>query len=248
MFKHILRYKPLPRQKYVINFKDSEIGLPSLLTRSDKGLGGFSTVDLSVTDNRGSSNNGAKVPATVKDDVNREPEVYGTFHGDLSLDIPENRPEIVRLGFAMFRTKDLEPSMLGLGSSEFHDWSGYNQLALRVRGDYRKYFVNIQADTPLVTDLYQHRLFLKSPGQWEIITIPFSSFILTNGGVIQQQEQLDTSRVRSVGIGLIDGQYGLYRLDVEWVKVIAGDVGSDIRGDDSAASFETGETRLSMND
>lgn len=195
----------LLREKFIVNFKDPNLGLKTLLTRSDQDLGGFST---------------------VKFDVHGDPP-YGTFSGNLSLDLPEDRPEVVRLGYAMFRTRDKQPTWFGFGETEFHDWSTFNQLSLRVRGDHRRYFVNIQSDTPHVTDLYQHRLFLKTPGEWELVTIPFSSFILTNGGLIQKQYRLDTEHIKSVGISIIDGQYGPYKLDVDWIKVMQGSVDPD---------------------
>ena len=51
------------------------------------------------------------------------------------------------------------------------DTSLFRYLALRVRGDNRKYFVNIQTDTYFQTDLFQHRLFLRTPGQWETVMV-----------------------------------------------------------------------------
>lgn len=186
--------------QYVLNFKQPQIGLPSVLTRSDEDLGGFSTVGLDLVDD------------------GKEPP-FARFHGDLSLDIPEDRPDIVRLGYAMFRTKDLPRKFMGFGSQDFHDWSQFSQVALRVRGDYRKYFINIQSDTPYPTDLYQHRLYLKTPGEWETVTVNLANFVLTNGGVIQHQQRLETDLIRSIGIGLIDGQYGPYQLDIDWIRV-----------------------------
>lgn len=220
MFAKFLKPPPQLTEKLVVNFRNRTNSLNNLLVRSDKDLGGFSSVNLSVVD--GESRVGpeaARTPASPGD-----PPTFGRFEGNLNLDLPEGRPDLIRLGYAMFRTRDPEAGFMGLAGPEFHDWSMFNQLALRVRGDFRRYFINIQAETPYPTDLYQHRLFLKTPGQWETVTVPFSSFILTNGGVIQEQQQLDTEHVRSVGIGLIDGQYGPYRLDIDWIKVISGDV------------------------
>lgn len=221
MFAKFLKPPPQLSEKAVVSFRNNAFGLPSLLVRSDKDLGGYSSVNLSVIGTPRDQDPSAPAPKLVS---HGEPEAFGRFEGNLSLDLPEGRSDLVRLGYAMFRTKDPEPGFLGLAGPEFHDWSMFNQLALRVRGDLRRYFINIQAETPYPTDLYQHRLFLKTPGEWETVTVPFSSFILTNGGVIQEQQQLDTEHIRSVGIGLIDGQYGPYRLDVDWIKVISGDV------------------------
>lgn len=203
MFRNLLKPNLTSNvaEKFIVNFADPKIGLSSLLVRSDEDLGGFSTAALDMQKPQ------APLPP------------FARFHGDISLDLPEDRPEVIRLGYAMFRTKDLPSTFFGLGSTAFHDWSEFNQLSLRVRGDYRKYFINIQADTPYPTDLYQHRLFLKTPGQWETVTVSFANFILTNGGVIQQQQHLPLEAVKSIGIGLVDGQYGPYELDIEWIKV-----------------------------
>jgi NADH dehydrogenase [ubiquinone] 1 alpha subcomplex assembly factor 1 len=126
------------------------------------------------------------------------------------------------MGFAMFRTKDPVPGLFGLLGSEYLDWSSFDCVALRVRGDRRKYHVNIQAESVFPTDLFQHRLFLRSPGKWETVYIPFKNFILTNGGEIQPQAPLSAQQVRSIGIGLIDRQYGPYSLDIDWIKVASG--------------------------
>lgn len=190
-------------ERLIVSFKNPELGLSRLLTRCDSALGGFSTADLS----------------TIED---AEAGTVGRFSGNLSLDLPPERPDIVRLGFAMFRTKDVQPRMLGLIGSEFMDWTGFDCVALRVRGDRRKYHVNIQAESPFPTDLYQHRLFLRTPGEWETVYVPFKNFILTNGGEIQPQTPLSVAQVRSIGIGLIDRQYGPYTLDVDWIKILAG--------------------------
>ena len=104
----------------------------------------------------------------------------------------------------------------------YWDWTNYSSLVLRVKGDRRKYLVNIQANTPLVTDLFQHRLFLHHPGQWETVVIPLDDFVMTNWGVIQDGSELNKSEVKSVGIGLLDKQYGPFSLKVDWIKVMTG--------------------------
>lgn len=51
------------------------------------------------------------------------------------------------------------------------DTSLFRYLALHVKGDKRKYFVNIQTDGVVKTDLFQHRLFLRTPGEWETVMV-----------------------------------------------------------------------------
>lgn len=65
------------------------------------------------------------------------------------------------------------------------------------------FFVNIQTDGPVTTDLYQHRLFLDdSQGNaWQTITIPFDSFVLTNTGVVAE-DQISMMREKILTVGI----------------------------------------------
>ncbi|KAG7662392.1 uncharacterized protein J8A68_004040 [[Candida] subhashii] len=187
-------YKPV---RTVLDFKNKpEECLSNILTRSDKDMGGYSTVNFDIDPQ----------------------ENVGHFHGYLSLDLPKNKPEVTRSGYAMFRTRDLPESWFN--GQQYWDWGYYTALALRVKGDRRKYLVNIQTNTPLVTDLFQHRLFLNTPGQWETVVIPLQDFVMTNYGTIQDGSEINKDEVKTVGIGLLDKQYGPYSLKIDWIKVM----------------------------
>lgn len=190
------RVEPL---KTILNFgKHPEESLAKIMTRSDKEMGGFSEAHFTI-----------------------DPESNaGHFYGNLNLDLPKDNPEITRSGYAMFRTKDQRDSWL-LGDS-YWDWSDYTLLVMRVKGDRRKYLVNLQANTPLITDLFQHRLFLHHPGEWETVVIPLDDFVMTNWGVIQDGSELNKAEVKTVGVGLLDKQYGPFSLKIDWIKVMTG--------------------------
>lgn len=183
----ILNFKHLPQESIL-----------SLITRSDKEIGGYSEAHLDYD----------------------AAEKCAHFHGNLSIDLPKDNPQVTRSGYAMFRTKD-QPLSIVWGD-KYWDWTDYSALALRVKGDRRKYIVNIQANTPLVTDLFQHRLFLQNPGNWETVVIPLNDFVMTNWGVIQDGSELNKSEVKTVGIGLLDKQYGPFSLKIDWIKVMSG--------------------------
>jgi NADH dehydrogenase [ubiquinone] 1 alpha subcomplex assembly factor 1 len=101
------------------------------------------------------------------------------------------------------------------------DTSLFRYLALHVKGDDRKYFVNIQTDGVVKTDLFQHRLFLKTPGEWETVMIPFRDFILTNNGMVQEQQiEMYRQKVKTVGISLMDRQEGPFDIQLEWIKAM----------------------------
>jgi NADH dehydrogenase [ubiquinone] 1 alpha subcomplex assembly factor 1 len=131
------------------------------------------------------------------------------------------------------------------------DVSGHRYLALRLRlgGDARarnSYFVNLQTDGPITSDLWQHRLyFRREDGGWEDIfvslcspltrtlflvltltlgQIPFQNFVLTNSGeVASHQISMYREKVRSVGISLLGGNSGFagpYELGIDTVRAV----------------------------
>ncbi|KAF5103738.1 hypothetical protein D0Z03_000074 [Geotrichum reessii] len=224
--------------------------LKNILVRSDQELDGFSTATLdliehtppSSADDLTSSTSATTTtttekaisPSSFSSTDKNEPSIYARFHGVLNLDLPKNRPDIVQSGYAMFRTRDQQPEStvfptlrsLFDGNSQYGptgsywDWSSCSHLLLKVKGDRRKYFVNIQAESALPTDIYQHRLFLKTPGQWEKVYVPLKDFILTNWGVIQEQRKIDLEHVKTIGIGLIDKQYGPFDLSIASIEAV----------------------------
>ncbi|KAL1924600.1 uncharacterized protein VTP21DRAFT_4254 [Calcarisporiella thermophila] len=160
---------------------------------SDKDIGGFSEANLELT-----------------------PEGKGKFHGNISLELPSNLA-IKQSGYAAIRSKVQPASLFG---TPCWDTSLFRYLALKVRGDTRKYFVNIQTDGVIQTDLYQHRLFLQKPGEWETVMIPFRDFVLTNQGIVQEQQiEMYRERVKTIGISLI-GQPGPFSLEIDWIKAM----------------------------
>ncbi|KAI9321305.1 complex I intermediate-associated protein 30-domain-containing protein [Dichotomocladium elegans] len=160
----------------------------------DKDIGGFSTASLEIT-----------------------PQGTGRFFGNISLDLPANR-DIEHSGYAAIRSKARDASMFG---TPCWDTSLFRYLGLRVRGDRRKYFVNLQTDSVVQTDLFQHRLFLRTPGQWETVLIPFRDFVLTNNGMIQEDDiEMFREKVKTVGISLSDRQEGPFSIEIDWIKAM----------------------------
>jgi NADH dehydrogenase [ubiquinone] 1 alpha subcomplex assembly factor 1 len=45
---------------------------------------------------------------------------------------------------------------------------------MRVKGDARQWFVNIQSDSLFPKSLYQHKLEFKTVGEWETIMVYFA--------------------------------------------------------------------------
>ncbi|ODV95789.1 hypothetical protein PACTADRAFT_2100 [Pachysolen tannophilus NRRL Y-2460] len=184
--------------------------LSQIITRCDQELGGYSTCFMEI------------------DRVQNKPLTCAHFHGILNLDTPKKNPKVLHSGWAMFRTKhknNYQHKLFYLtdyfGNYKW-DFSFYHSLVLRVKGDNRKYFLNIQTDNPSRTDLFQHRIFLNNPGKWETVIIPLDDFVLTNRGRLanQYQSEMERERIKSIGIGITDGQYGPYSLYIENIKVL----------------------------
>ncbi|KAI0312056.1 complex I intermediate-associated protein CIA30 [Amylostereum chailletii] len=156
----------------------------------------------------------------------------GKFWGMMRLGV---RPELkgkVRGGYAGFRNKasltvQLRPTLFGdlTNNVSHHD---YLALRLRAGGHPRtrnSYFVNLQTDGPIRSDLWQHRLyFARKDGGWEDVFIPFSAFVLTNTGEIaSDQITMMRERIRSIGISLLGGNSGVegpYELGIDEIRAV----------------------------
>ncbi|KAI9005048.1 complex I intermediate-associated protein 30-domain-containing protein [Hyaloraphidium curvatum] len=177
---------------YTLN---SQADLANWVVGSDKDMGGRTEATLELT-----------------------PENKGRFCGNLSTDVPPGLPgNIKALGYAACKAK---PKQLTLFHTPSFDTTLFRYLAVRCRGDGRQWFVNLQTNSPIEQDLYQHRLFFETPGEWETIMIPFRDFLLTNHGWIQKRQiEMDRMQVRSVGFSIVR-QPGPFELEIDWIKAM----------------------------
>jgi NADH dehydrogenase [ubiquinone] 1 alpha subcomplex assembly factor 1 len=172
---------------------------------SDKDIGGFSTANLDYH------------PATEKDPP------HARFHGTISTQLPKNQPHIQRTGYAGWRTLDRGSTIFG---KSLWDLDQYNFMAIQYKSDGRKYFINVQTESIVPTDIHQHLLHSKTPGQWEMVLIRYSEFVRTNHGqVVEPQREMLTQKVRTVGMSLIDRIPGPFDLSIS--KIWATNCSSD---------------------
>ena len=188
---------------YVLaNFHHPE-ALKDVKLMSDADIGGFSKAHLDWN------------PPSTKPTTSLSENKNGSlkFHGNISIELPVNRPEVQRSGYAAWRTKDRGRTIFG---KQLWDIDAYAWMALRIKSDGRKYFVNLQTESIVHTDIHQHRLYARRPGQWETVLIKWSEFVRTNHGmVVEPQTELLRQKVRTVGIGLIDRVPGPFELYVD---------------------------------
>lgn len=180
-----------PRPLYDFHDQDS---VRSCILMSDDLIGGFSKSNLDLVTSPSSPS-------------------YGRFHGSISTALPADKPKVKRSGYAAFRTPDQPATLFGRA---FWDIDPYTYLALRIKADTRSYFINVQTESVEPTDLHQHRLFAKNPGQWETVLVRWNDFVRTNYGfVVEPQTELLRQKVKTVGIGLTDRVEGPFELCIE---------------------------------
>jgi len=150
------------------------------------------------------------------------------FWGDMRLEVPRGKEDTLRSGYAGFRSR-IRTTLFGHITD---DLSLYNYLALRVRaaGERRArsaYFVNIQTDGPVPSDLWQHRLYLREDPDgmtWENVIIPLSSFVLISGGeTATSQVIMGRNKVRTIGISILGGNAnvsGRYELGLDYIGAV----------------------------
>jgi len=157
------------------------------------------------------------------------------FSGNISIELPPDRPNVHRSGYAAWRTKDRPPTVFG---KALWDVDMYSYLALRIKSDGRKYFVNLQTETIVYTDIHQHRLYARKPGEWETVLIKYNEFVRTNhGAVVEPQNELQKQKLRTVGIGLIDRVPGPFELCVERIWA-SNEMSAEDRKEDERAPRE----------
>jgi NADH dehydrogenase [ubiquinone] 1 alpha subcomplex assembly factor 1 len=177
----------------LIHFDQAE-DLERCKKMSDKDIGGFSTAGFDYH------------PVTQTE----PPHVR--FHGTISTQLPQNQPHIQRTGYAGWRTLDRGSTIFG---KSLWDVSMYGFLAIQFKSDGRKYFLNVQTESIVPTDIHQHLLHSKTPGEWETILIKWNEFVRTNHGqVVEPQREMLTQKVRTLGISLIDRIPGPYDLSI----------------------------------
>jgi len=208
-----------PDKPYPLVQFDSADALGECKVMSDADMGGFSKASLAW------QSQSASEPA------------HARFRGSISTELPPNRPDIQRSGYVAWRTQDRSRTLFGKG---LWDIDAYSYLALKIKSDGRRYFINIQTESIVPTDIHQHRLYAQSPGEWETVVVSFNEFVRTNYGmVVEPQKEMMRQKVRSVGIGLIDRVTGPFDLSIAEIYATNDSGGRQVpeRDDDEAAMF-----------
>lgn len=98
------------------------------------------------------------------------------------------------------------------------DLSAHDGLAIRFRGDGKRYRIRLRTDQRFDGIAYQAD-FETSAGEWKTVEIPFSSFEATfRGRTLDDVPALNTAEICQLGFMIADKQEGPFRFEIEWVR------------------------------
>ncbi|XP_028994699.1 complex I intermediate-associated protein 30, mitochondrial [Betta splendens] len=186
----------LEQNRVIWEFRGPE-SLEGWTVSSDREIGGQSEVYLKL----GRNNNTCLL--------------YGTMSST-----PPRDGETRYSGYCTMRSKQ---SLASFDRKKHFDWSSFNTLHLRVRGDGRPWMVNIAAESYFShqkDDIYSYFLYTRGGPYWQDVKIPFSKFFLTHRGRIQDsQHALWLDKINTIGFTLGDKADGPFQLEIDYIGV-----------------------------
>ncbi|XP_030764685.1 complex I intermediate-associated protein 30, mitochondrial [Sitophilus oryzae] len=139
------------------------------------------------------------------------------FSGELVLRVPKDG-RVKRAGYCNIKTVKPRKSFK---RETYLDWSNYNMLVMKVRGDGRTYLLNVHTKGYFdVTwnDMFNYPLFTRGGPYWQIVKIPFSKFFLSSKGRIQDnQGWIPLDKVSSFGITAVERYAGEFSLEIDYI-------------------------------
>uniref|UniRef100_A0A8D2AFD1 Complex I intermediate-associated protein 30, mitochondrial n=1 Tax=Sciurus vulgaris TaxID=55149 RepID=A0A8D2AFD1_SCIVU len=186
----------LEQAKVVWKFRGKE-DLDKWIVTSDKMIGGRSEVFLKMGKN------------------NQSALLYGTLSSE-----PPQDGESSQSGYCAMISRIPRGAF---EKKKSHDWSQFNTLYLRVRGDGRPWMVNIKEDTDFIqrkNQMYSYFMFTRGGPYWQEVKIPFSKFFFSNQGRIRDaQYQLLLDKISTIGFTLADKVDGPFFLEIDFIGV-----------------------------
>ncbi|XP_042869406.1 complex I intermediate-associated protein 30, mitochondrial-like isoform X2 [Penaeus japonicus] len=147
------------------------------------------------------------------------PAGHGLFSGQINTQVPKDG-RVRKSGYC--NMKSIRPRM-SFKREVYLDWSLYNHLELRVRGDGRTYLLNISTAGYFDLhwhDMYSYPLYTRGGPHWQITRIPFSKFFLSSKGRLQDKQcPIPLQRVVSLGVSAGDRVNAPFRLEIDYIGV-----------------------------
>ena len=98
------------------------------------------------------------------------------------------------------------------------DLSGYDGLELRVRGGGRTFEVEVDDDTRRRGRSLSRRAPFETTAEWALVRVPFSALRASVFGQPVSAPPLDPANVQRIGLYILDGQDGPFRLEVDTIR------------------------------
>lgn len=151
-----------------------------------------------------------------------------TLSGELSTRVP-NDGRIDNAGYVNITSINKRMSFGRLKLLEH--WVNYTHLTMKVRGDGRKYWINLKIYREYDMhwdDRYHYPLHTRGGPYWQEVKIPFSKFFLGHKGVIQDRQAAITLQImQSISFTLKDQIHGPFQLEIKDIGLVRNDSGDD---------------------
>jgi hypothetical protein len=107
-----------------------------------------------------------------------------------------------------------------------HDLSAYDGVELRVRGGGRTFELQVGDGSrgPRGREVSRRAPFPTSE-EWQTVRVAFDDLQASIHGEPYDAEPLDRSAIQRLGLYIIDGQDGPFRLEVDWMRAYAAESG-----------------------
>ncbi|KAJ7379899.1 Complex I intermediate-associated protein 30, mitochondrial [Desmophyllum pertusum] len=145
----------------------------------------------------------------------QNPGGQAVFKGNISTELPP-ASSVKYSGMCSIRA---QPTWDWKGDVEANDITDYDGIVMRVRGDGRTYALNVQTKSVRDDDIHQSFFHTRGGPLWDIVKVPFTKFVLTNAGFLQDQ-QMAFPRIRTLGFTLADWNTGPFHLEIDYIKVV----------------------------
>lgn len=101
---------------------------------------------------------------------------------------------------------------------ERFDLSDYDGIELRVRGGGRPFTLSVEDGTRSWGRQVNRLATFPTDDTWTVVRIPFASLASSAHGEPVRVAPLDLSAVQSIGVYIMDGVDGPFRLEVDWIR------------------------------
>lgn len=98
------------------------------------------------------------------------------------------------------------------------DLESYAGVELRVRGNGRTFEIEVSDGTRFGGRPVSRRAPFETSAEWAVVRVPFSAFRTTVFGQRVTVAPIDLSKVKRIGLYILDGQDGPFRLEVDAIR------------------------------